>query len=97
MAEYCLGWALFVQQQMSLAQQHQRERVWQSTSFTQRGCLYGKTIGVLGVGEIGSAVAQAARAFHMKTLGLCSSERSAETNTDTNFDRVRCVVWCCVV
>lgn len=88
MAEYCLGWALFVHQQMSLAQQQQREHSWDSAPFSHRASLTGKTIGVLGVGEIGSAVAYGARAFHMRTLGLCSSERSAENNTDENFDQV---------
>lgn len=89
MAEYCMGWALFVQQQMAMAQQLQKDKVWESAPFTHRGSLYGKTIGILGVGDIGSAVAYGARAFHMKTLGLCSSIRSAETNSDQNFDQVR--------
>jgi phosphoglycerate dehydrogenase-like enzyme len=88
MAEYCMGWALFVSQRVEGAQQQQREKEWNIDLFTHRGSLHCKTIGILGVGDIGSAVAYGARAFHMKTLGLCSSLASAEANNDKNFDMV---------
>ena len=88
MAEYCMGWALFLQQKIALAQQQQASKEWDSDLFKNRGSLHGKTLGVLGVGDIGSAVAQSARAFNMRTLGLCSSAASAASNTDENFNKV---------
>lgn len=92
MAEYCIGWMLFVQQKMALAQHQQREKQWDSTPFTHRGGLQGKTLGVLGVGDIGRAVARGAGVFGMRRLGLCSSEQSAaawsEGGDDSCFDEV---------
>jgi len=88
MAEYCMGWILFRQQKIALAQQQQAIKGWDSEIFTYRGSLQDKTLGILGVGDIGSTVASAARAFEMRTLGLCSSEASAAANTDRNFNEV---------
>ena len=89
MAEYCMGWILYMTQKVETVQRQQRQKVWDSEDLTHRGGLKGKTVGILGVGEIGSAVAGAAKAFNMKTIGLCSSTKSADSNSDPNFIKVK--------
>lgn len=88
MAEYCLGWSLFHYQRMEVAQSLQQQKTWDRDAFVKRGGINGICMGVMGVGDIGSAVAKAAKAFQMTTIGLSSSSESAASNRDENFDKV---------
>lgn len=58
-----LYFAKFVPQRLG----EQRERKWNPTDVDE---LYGKTMGIVGYGEIGRACAERAKAFGMKMLGL---------------------------
>ena len=45
----------------------QRERRWQSSI---PGLLHSRTVGILGLGNIGREIARLAKAFHMKVIGM---------------------------
>ncbi|MFC4303003.1 2-hydroxyacid dehydrogenase [Cohnella boryungensis] len=67
-AEHTLGLLLTMSRRIHLSQDRVRGRVPQGTSV--RGWeLRGKTIGIVGLGRIGSRVADLARAFGMRVLG----------------------------
>jgi glyoxylate reductase len=52
------------------------------------GDVYGKTLGVIGCGEIGSAVARRASGFNMKVLYYNRNRMSAETEKSLNAEYV---------
>ncbi|WML28735.1 D-2-hydroxyacid dehydrogenase [Neobacillus sp. OS1-32] len=55
---------------------NQQEKVWHHAQMKQE--IHEKTIGIIGVGAIGSETAKIAKAFGMKVLGVRSSDRPAE-------------------
>lgn len=72
MAEYVFAYLLALSQDVPRAVRQQQERRWQS--FHQ-SWLYGQTLLVVGVGEIGRVVASLGRALHMKVLGVAHKAR----------------------
>ncbi len=75
MREYVLGWCLWVTQKTATYRDAQRERRW--IESTQPDLLRGKTLAVVGLGDIGRAIARAARAFDMRVIGVSRSGRPA--------------------
>jgi phosphoglycerate dehydrogenase-like enzyme len=73
MSEYVFGYLLFHERRILQRYQAQQEHRWESTLT---GRLYGKTIGLLGVGSIGSALAHTARFFGMQVHGYTRSSES---------------------
>lgn len=73
MAEYTLGWMLRVTQRMAQYLDAQRERRWIGDVMPDR--LRGKTLVVVGLGDVGRTVARAARAFSMHVVGVSRSGR----------------------
>jgi phosphoglycerate dehydrogenase-like enzyme len=73
MREYVLGWCLWVTQRMETYRAAQRERRWRGTLMPDR--LGGKTLALVGVGDIGRAIAGAARAVGMRVIGVSRSGR----------------------
>ena len=73
MAEYVLGWALWGTQRMREYLDAQRERRWIGTTMPQR--LGGRTMTIVGLGDIGRTIARAARALDMRVLGVSRSGR----------------------
>jgi phosphoglycerate dehydrogenase-like enzyme len=73
MAEYVLGWCLRVTQRVEEYRAAQRERRWIGTVLPQR--LRGRTLALVGVGDVGRTIARAARAFGMRVLGVSRSGR----------------------
>ena len=69
-AEYVIGHLLARTQRLRTVYALQRERRWEPLTV---GFLRGRTLGVAGAGSIGSAVADRARAFGMRTAGLTRS------------------------
>jgi glyoxylate/hydroxypyruvate reductase A len=67
MAEYVLGWLLWATQRTELLRAGQRTRRWEPLV---PGRLLGKTLGIIGLGSIGRAIARVARAFGMRVIGL---------------------------
>jgi phosphoglycerate dehydrogenase-like enzyme len=77
-----LAWGLILGAARRIAEDHQsmREGRWQTRIGHRLG---GKTLGVLGLGRLGSAVARVGRAFDMKVIAWSqnlTAERAAEKN-----------------
>jgi glyoxylate/hydroxypyruvate reductase len=66
MVEYVLGAIFAVVQQFPRAWQQQRERHWQQYPV---GIARGSTVGIAGIGDIGSAVARAVQSNGMRAIG----------------------------
>jgi glyoxylate reductase len=63
------------------------ERSWEPDMMLGRD-VHGATLGLLGLGEIGRAVARRARGFGMRILGWTRSGRQVEGVETVDFDRV---------
>lgn len=74
MAEYALGWMLWVSQRMRQYLDAQRERRWIGTVMPDR--LRGKTLAIVGLGDIGRAIARAASGLGMRVVGVSRSGRA---------------------
>ena len=74
MAEYVLGWLLWTTQRMEVYRAAQREPQWRDDVIPER--LAGKTMLVVGLGEIGRSVAAAARALGVRVVGVSRSGRA---------------------
>lgn len=75
MAEYAMGLMLQDTRQYLTYYENQKENKWDPSVRVDE--LHGKTLGVVGTGAIGQALAQRARAFGMKTLGANRSGKEA--------------------
>ena len=76
MAEYVLGWCLHVTLRTELFRAQQRERKWLPVDPLR---LHGSTLCVVGLGDIGRAIARAARGVGMRVVGVNrSGKRVAE-------------------
>jgi phosphoglycerate dehydrogenase-like enzyme len=66
MSEFALAMMLALAKRIPRALEQQRGHLWKIYGMPQ---LAGKTLGILGLGAIGSAVAEKARAFGMRVIG----------------------------
>jgi glyoxylate/hydroxypyruvate reductase A len=73
MAEYVVGWCAWVTQRIETYREAQRQRRWLDHVLPDR--LLGKTLAIVGLGDIGRAIARAARAFGMRVVGVSRSGR----------------------
>jgi len=79
MSEYVFGYLLAHERRIFERRQAQREHRWDGS---QTGMLRGKTIGLLGVGSIGSHLAQTAKHFGLTVRGYTrASEDCADVDT----------------
>jgi phosphoglycerate dehydrogenase-like enzyme len=72
-AEHVMAVVLALSKQLPFALDHQREGRWAQNQFTGERLpwlLKGKTIGIVGVGTIGSEIARRADAFGMDVVGM---------------------------
>ena len=74
MREYVLGWCLAVTQRTETYRAAQRERRWREEILPDR--LAGKTMTLVGLGDIGRTIAAAARSLGMRVLGVSRSGRA---------------------
>jgi glyoxylate/hydroxypyruvate reductase A len=72
MAEYVFAWMLWGTQHVETVRAAQRAGRWEPVPPT---LLRGRTLGVIGLGSTGRAIARTARAFAMRVLGLNRSGR----------------------
>lgn len=72
MVEYVFGWCAWVTQKMETYRAAQRDHRWIDTA---PGRLRGRTLAIVGLGEIGRAVAKVARSFGMRVIGVSRSGR----------------------
>ena len=71
MSEYVLGWCSWVTQKTEVYRAAQRERRWREDVLPGR--LRGKTLTLVGVGDIGREIARVARAVGMHVIGVSRS------------------------
>lgn len=76
-AELAMGLLLAADRRIPAATADLRAGNWNKKEFSRAGGLYGRTLGVLGVGRIGELVIERARAFGMNVLA-CSRSLTAE-------------------
>lgn len=84
MREYVLGWLLALERNIPA---RSGAMAWQPEPD---GIIAGKTLGIMGTGSIGVAVAEAARSLGLKTRGLNSNGRSCE-GFDSCYDAANAV------
>ncbi|MGH7275658.1 MAG: D-2-hydroxyacid dehydrogenase [Candidatus Rokuibacteriota bacterium] len=73
MAEYVVGWCSWVTQRVETYREAQRQRRWLDHVLPDR--LLGKTLAIVGLGDIGRAIARAARVLGMRVIGVSRSGR----------------------
>jgi len=71
MSEYVLAWCSWVTQKTEVYRTAQRERRWRGDVLPGR--LRGKTLTLIGVGDIGREIARVARAVGMHVIGVSRS------------------------
>lgn len=67
MREYVFAYLLYFSRQIENFKVKQSQHLWQ---VPQLGQLYGKTLGIMGVGSIGKEIARTAKGFDMQVLGI---------------------------
>ena len=79
-SEHVMGLILSLARNLHIARDAQREKYWARDRLIRPGQAGGKTLGIVGLGEIGSAVAEKAKYFEMEVLGV-----KRDTSTHTEF------------
>ena len=74
MAEYTVGWCLWVTQRMDGFRASQRQRRWAPVDPIP---LRGQTLCVVGLGDIGRSIAKLARGLGMRVIGVTRSGRAS--------------------
>ena len=78
-AELTMGLLLAVDRHIASATVDARAGVWNKKRYSKADGLMGRTIGIVGLGAIGLAVAERAKAFGLTVVGLRRQGRSPET------------------
>jgi len=68
-AEHALGMMLFLGRNLHVAHRNQREGRWDRAVMGTMRDLHGKTLAIIGLGNIGQNIARLAHAFGMRVLG----------------------------
>jgi len=74
MREYVLGWCLSITQRTETYRRAQRERHWRQDILPER--LAGKTMAIVGLGDIGRTIAAGAAALGLRVIGVSRSGRA---------------------
>jgi phosphoglycerate dehydrogenase-like enzyme len=75
MQEYVFAYLLYFSRNVAGFNQAQKSKTWAAPTYQS---LAGKTLGIMGVGNIGQAVAKMAKQFSMNTRGYTRSSRDCE-------------------
>ena len=75
MQEYVFAYLLYFSRNVDGFNQTQKNRAWAAPPYQS---LAGKNLGIMGVGNIGSAIAKMAKNFSMKTHGYTRSSQDCE-------------------
>lgn len=81
-SETIIGLMLGLTRKIHTYVKNQQEKKWHHAHMNLE--MHGKTIGIIGVGEIGKETAKIAKAFGMRVLGVRNSGKEAE-NVDSMF------------
>jgi len=76
MQEYVFAYLLYFSRNLAGFNQAQTNKTWTAPPYQS---LAGKTLGIMGVGNIGKAVAKMAKHFSMKTRGYTRASRNCES------------------
>lgn len=78
-AELTMGLLLAVDRHIASATADARDGVWNKKRYSKADGLMGRTMGIIGLGAIGLAVAERAKAFGLTVVGLRRPNRSPAT------------------
>lgn len=81
MREYIFAYLLYFSRKIEDFRIKQSQHLWQ---IPQLGQLYGKTLGIMGVGSIGKEIARTAKTFDMRVLGITRTSKKI-ANIDKQF------------
>lgn len=73
MSEYVMAYLLYFARNIEAFNQLKKQATWANP---QRSSLQGKTLGIMGLGNIGSSVAKVAQAFSMTVIGLAQTPKN---------------------
>jgi len=73
MSEYTIGVIFQLSRKMNQVYQNQLKKKWEVPHFSE---MYGATIGIVGLGSIGQSIAEKAKAFHMRVIGMNTDGRA---------------------
>ncbi|MGI9624025.1 MAG: NAD(P)-dependent oxidoreductase [Acidimicrobiales bacterium] len=90
-AELTLGLLLAVDRHIAAATADLQAGKWNKRAYSKADGLMGRTIGIVGLGEIGMAVAERAKAFGLTVVGLRKPGRSAATEARLRAIGIRLV------
>ncbi len=76
-SEWVLMMMLAAARHLPEQQEHQRNRSWQAVKGQRE--IFGATVGIVGLGPIGRAVAERAKAFGMRVVGLRRSPQPVDS------------------
>ena len=78
-AELTMGLLLAIDRRIAEGVMDSRAGKWDKETYSRGRGLHGRTIGVVGLGSIGMAVAERAKGFGMTVVAVTRPERSTET------------------
>ena len=90
-AELTMGLLLAIDRQIADNVRDLRDNRWQKGRYSQADGIFGKTLAVIGLGEIGLSVAERAKAFGLTVTALRRDNRSPEVQARMRSIGVRLV------
>lgn len=75
LAEHAFYLMLALNYKTHQLQQNQKAHFWEEGIYSDRAALYGRNVGVVGLGHTGKCVAAYAKAFQMRVLGYSRNEK----------------------
>lgn len=87
MAEYCLLSVLSMERSLVTALRAQADRTWHAGVLQEYRSLAEVTVGVLGVGQMGTATARVFKGLGSRVVGLVTSPREADAWVDRYYTR----------
>ena len=90
-AELTMGLLLAIDRNLADNVADLRNEVWDKARYTKASGLAGKTLAIIGLGEIGLAVAERAKAFGLSVIAVRKDHRSAQAQARIRSVGVRLV------
>lgn len=90
-AELTMGLLLAIDRRIPDNVAELRSAAWNKKEYTKADGLYGKRLGIIGLGDIGLAVAERARAFGLSVAAVRKPDRSAATQAAIRTIGIRLV------
>ena len=90
-AELTIGLLLAIDRHIADATSDLRNSIWNKEAYNRADGLLGRTIGIIGVGEIGLAVAERARCFGMSVVAIRNANRHPDTEARIRSIGIRLV------